>query len=224
MDDYGIYLSVDDGEEGFQVPVNPEQIEIKEAGQSETYTIISLGEINVIKEAKLSEINFSSFFPAQQYPFIVAEKLLEPIQYINMIKKWIDEQQVVRFIMTGTNDINMTMSIQDFTWREKAGAVGDLEYDISLKKYVFYAPKKATVVSQNKDGSKKVSTPATPARPDTRKTPQTYTLKKGDTLWGIAQKYLGSGARWREIANLNGISDAQTRKLPIGLVVKLPAK
>ncbi len=223
MDDYGIYLSIGDGKEGFQMPVNPEQIEIKEAGQGETYTIISLGEINVIKEAKLSEVSFESFFPAQQYPFIVAEKLLEPIQYINMIKKWIDEQQVVRFIMTGTYEINMTMSIQDFTWNEKAGSVGDLEYELSLKKYVYYAPKKA-VVQKSSSNQVKASAPAKSTRPNTSKAPSTYTLKKGDTLWAIAQKYLGSGTRWREIANLNGISDAQVRKLPIGLTIKLPAK
>jgi nucleoid-associated protein YgaU len=223
MDDYGIYLSVGDGKEGFQIPVNPAQIEIKEAGQGETYTIISLGEINVIKEAKLSEISFESFFPAQQYPFVVADTLLEPIQYVNMIKKWIEEQQVVRFIMTGTSDINMTVSIENFTWREKAGAVGDLEYELSLKKYVYYAPKKA-VIQKSSSNQVKASAPAKSTRPNTSKTPSTYTLKKGDTLWSIAQKYLGSGTRWREIANLNGISDAQTRKLPIGLVVKLPAK
>lgn len=30
-----------------------------------------------------------------------------------------------------------------------------------------------------------------------------HVVKRGDTLWDIAKKYLGSGARWREIWNLN---------------------
>jgi len=31
----------------------------------------------------------------------------------------------------------------------------------------------------------------------------TYTVKKGDSLWKIAEKYLGSGSKWKEIYNLN---------------------
>lgn len=33
-----------------------------------------------------------------------------------------------------------------------------------------------------------------------------YTVVKGDCLWNIAEKYLGSGLRWTEIADSNGIS------------------
>ena len=32
---------------------------------------------------------------------------------------------------------------------------------------------------------------------------KTYTVKKGDCLWNIAKKMLGSGSRWTEIYNLN---------------------
>lgn len=34
-----------------------------------------------------------------------------------------------------------------------------------------------------------------------------YTVVKGDSLWAIAEKKLGSGLRWRELAKLNGISE-----------------
>ena len=33
-----------------------------------------------------------------------------------------------------------------------------------------------------------------------------HTVVKGDTLWGIAQKYLGSGTRYPEIMKLNGLT------------------
>ncbi len=46
-----------------------------------------------------------------------------------------------------------------------------------------------------------------------------YTVKKGDTLWGIAQKYLKNGNRWPEIAKDNNVSDP--RKLQIGKVLKI---
>lgn len=48
----------------------------------------------------------------------------------------------------------------------------------------------------------------------------TYTVKRGDTLSGIAQKVLGNSSRWPEIASLNGIRDP--RKLGVGQVLRLP--
>src|SRR5690606_10761599 len=49
---------------------------------------------------------------------------------------------------------------------------------------------------------------------------RTYTLKFGDTLWGIAQRELGAGKRYTEIAELNGIRDPN--RVPVGTVLKLP--
>ena len=37
-------------------------------------------------------------------------------------------------------------------------------------------------------------------------TAQIYTVVKGDTLWGIAQQYLGTGTRYPEIMKLNGLT------------------
>lgn len=71
---------------------------------------------------------------------------------------------------------------------------------------------------------------ATPA-PEAEKTPEpepvappaggerTYTVKGGDTLWGVAQSQLGDGARWKEIMEANKL---QSRELSAGQVLKLP--
>ena len=47
----------------------------------------------------------------------------------------------------------------------------------------------------------------------------TYIVKKGDTLWGIALKYLGSGNRYKEIADYNNILNPN--KLKIGQTIKI---
>lgn len=221
MANYGIYLSVNDGQQGFRLPVNPSEIEIQEQGQGSTHNIINLGEINVIKEPKLSEITFESFFPAQPYPFVVGEELLTPASYVDMITSWMRNKQIARLIMTdGAVDINMLVSIEDFTWREVGGAVGDIEYELTLKRYVHYAPKQVQIKVQQ--AQQKAVAQKKQTRPQTKPQPKVHVLKKGETLWALAQKYLGSGTRWREIANLNGIKDSQVRRLPIGLKVKIP--
>jgi LysM repeat protein len=50
----------------------------------------------------------------------------------------------------------------------------------------------------------------------------TYTVKAGDTLTGIAAKTLGKASRWREIADLNNIRDP--RGITAGQKLKLPKK
>lgn len=48
----------------------------------------------------------------------------------------------------------------------------------------------------------------------------TYVVQKGDTLWSIARRTYGDGQRWREIAQVNGISDPA--KLRVGQTLAMP--
>ena len=67
-------------------------------------------------------------------------------------------------------------------------------------------------------------TPQTPAE-DTSKKAQngTYEVKSGDSLWAIAAKMLGSGARWKEIYNLNKDIIKDPNLIRPGWKLKLPA-
>ena len=50
---------------------------------------------------------------------------------------------------------------------------------------------------------------------------RTYTVVHGDTLWAIAQKYLGNGSRYKEIIRLNGL---KSNVLSSGMKLKIPNK
>jgi len=50
----------------------------------------------------------------------------------------------------------------------------------------------------------------------------TYTIRKDDTLWSIAVRYLGDGQRWRDIVKVNPGLDP--KKVKAGQVIKLPPK
>ena len=48
-----------------------------------------------------------------------------------------------------------------------------------------------------------------------------HTVKSGDTLWAIAKKYLGNGARYTEIVKLNGLKSTVLR---VGQKLTIPKK
>lgn len=48
---------------------------------------------------------------------------------------------------------------------------------------------------------------------------QTHTVVKGDTIWKIAEKYLGSGTRYKEIMTLNSLTSTT---IHVGLVLLIP--
>lgn len=50
---------------------------------------------------------------------------------------------------------------------------------------------------------------------------QTYTVKKGDSLWKIAQSLLGNGARYKEIMVLSGLTSTT---IHVGQTLTIPAR
>ena len=48
---------------------------------------------------------------------------------------------------------------------------------------------------------------------------KTYTVKKGDTLWGIAEEHLGSGTKYTQLAAINDIPNPD--RVYVGQVIKL---
>lgn len=235
MSEYGLFLSFNNQEEVIRFPVNPERIEVNDGGNGKGYTVVGLGEINAILYPKLTEVSFKSFFPGRMYPFVHTDELKPPIDYINTIKGWMETRRPVRFVLTGlvpdptqgvggkTADgmksfgLNMAASIESFDWNTMSGSPEDIEYSITLKRYKFYGAKKVVPAKNEKLAAVKTN-----SRPDDRQKPTTYTVVKGDTLWSIAQKLLGSGSRHTEIQKLNGIKDHEVRKLAVGRVLRIP--
>lgn len=223
---YRMYLGINDGQEGFILPVLPEKIEISEAGNNKTYDIINLGEVNILNLPKLTEISFESFFPYQNGPYVSSVLLFEPNFYINKIREWRLKKQKIRFIFTGGPlEINDLFSIENFKVTEEGGEVGDLHYSIDLKRYKHFEAKKVVILPDlSKETNTAVNTVVSTevTRPVEKQSEKTHTVVSGDTLFLIAKRYLGNGTRWREIYNLNKGIIAIPEKIYPGQVFKLP--
>lgn len=221
-------LRLSSGDDYFYFPVLPEKLELQKKGKGKVYDIVGLGEINAIQSRELAQITFESVLPSRDAPYISEQAraqnpmLLFPQWYVIKINGWLERKRPVRLIFTGGSfPINLAVSIEQFDRWEEAGSSGAIGFKLTLQEYVFYGAKRVYTIRQ--DGETKL-TGGDAQRPDERELPATYTLKAGDTLIKVARQILGSDARWRELQQLNGLTDAQLKSLPVGLVLKLPAR
>jgi GH25 family lysozyme M1 (1,4-beta-N-acetylmuramidase) len=97
-----------------------------------------------------------------------------------------------------------------------SGISGHTDINVSYKDY----PKIMKTSGLNgfkPDGSSVPQSPAPPVAPASEYA--TYTVKKGDTLWVVAEKQMGNATQWKQIQSLNGLTS--TVIYP-GQVLKIP--
>lgn len=193
-----ISLSFNNFEKTLILPVLPSEITVSTGLKNNTFDVISMGEIGVIGNNKLKTITISSFFPKHYSSYCVQSTIPDPYTAVADIETWRDSKRPIRLIITET-PIAMPCMIEEFNYREKGGQPGDVYYDLSLKEYKFIQVKQIAT-DASADGNK-VNTANT--RPDERQLPDSYTVKKGDSLYTIAKRFYGDGERYREVHNKN---------------------
>lgn len=93
------------------------------------------------------------------------------------------------------------------------GIYGDVDRDIAYRDY-------PTIMrTKGLNGYDSSSDTPDPTPPSPGNDYYLYTVVAGDTLWGIARRFLGNGSLYPEIADLNGLS---SDKIYPGQVLKIP--
>lgn len=220
--------------DGVQLPIAPPSMSMQINNKNETIILINEGEVNILKKAGLTDIDFEVEFPNVKYPFAVYPDGFQPATfYLEKLEKLKTSQEPFQFIVNRLKpdgslifDTNMTVSLEDYNIEEDAENGFDIKVSISLKQFRPYGTKKLNIKSEssasNAGGKDKPKQKATveKTRPTTGKeTPKTHTVKSGDTLWAIAKKYLGDGSKYTQLAKLNNLSNANSIK--VGQVIKL---
>ncbi len=91
----------------------------------------------------------------------------------------------------------------------------------------YVEPIETTEPDTVRDGEPGISTRPPLSSPPAKPAPgvrgeSTHTIAKGDTLWSLAERYLGSGKRWKEIVAANPGLDPQ--KLHVGQTIVIPPR
>ena len=181
-----VYLQeASDKEKRIEFPVLPASFSISDGQNNVVVNITTLGDANLPGKKALRELTLTSFFPNQNYSFLVCRRKSDPYSYIEWLRKRKNKGTIMRIIISGA-DINFMCLIESLEYGED-DATGDVNFTIELKEYV------SLKSSEKKKSSKKVS----------KSKPKTYVVKKGDTLKKIAKKYLGSSSKSKQLYKKN---------------------
>lgn len=129
-----IYLSVNNRKQLMKLPILPEEINVKTSRKNETFTTIHFGELLLLGEAGLKELELEAFFPKSPKSYSFArEKKRKGWDCVKLIESWAEKELPVRVTVTGTN-INMLMGIESFEYGVQDGT-GDIYYTLNLTEY-----------------------------------------------------------------------------------------
>lgn len=217
-----------------QLPVNPEDLSINGSANNKSSETAGQGEINDLGFPKLKELSISSFFPKNyngELYINTGGEFKEAEYYVKFFESIKQAREPFRLIITDL-DINMLVSIERFDYTYSYGT-DDIDYKLDLKEYkehnirVLKATAKGFSAVDNVQKVASASVTNTNSNRSIEKSiPKTYTVVEGDSLWKIAQKYLGDGSRWNDIYTYNNnrsIIGGNPNLIKAGQVLSIPS-
>lgn len=179
----------------------PQNIKVSRKGGGTVYTLADGSEIVKKGKAGLATISFSSYTNNKKM--------------LGYLKTAFCLGTPLCVVVSGiVSPIVLSAVIVSIDTNESGGSVDFVDYSIVLREYV--TKPLEFIYDSSVLSEKEKSSVATTGK---TRTQSTYTVRKGDTLWLIAKKFLGNGDKYKELAILNNIKNPNL--IYKGQVIKL---
>lgn len=214
------------------LPVAPPKLSVKINNANETVTLINEGEINILKKAELTDIEFECRIPQEKYPFAVYKSGFKGADYfLDYFESLKTSKKPFQFIVcrkrpTGKRlfDTNIKVSMEDYKITEDAKNGFDVLVKIKLKQWRDYGTKTVNISFNMEKPKASVEPQREATTSPAPATAQTYTVVKGDCLWNIAKKFYGNGSEYSIIYNANkSVIGGNPNLIYPGQVLTIPA-
>lgn len=191
--------------ESITLPINPEDVEITNEKEVQSYNILNYGEVSVRSGKKLKHITLANVLPKETNYFALLASLIKQLDYkpynqqetVDMINRWVDDDEIIRLIISQHLNTEFTIESYVNTVRETTDI---LKYSINL---VEYKNPSRNVQPYKKEDSKLVKLVK---RKINKYIPSQLTGQAGQTIYKIAK--LTYGDKWIELRDKNHLTDA----------------
>lgn len=214
------------------LPVTPEKIQIKINNSNKTVTLINEGEINILKKAKLTDIEFEAEIPQVIQPYAVYKSGFKGAGYFfDIFEELKTSGKPFQFIVCRRSpagkkllNTNIKVSMEDYKITEDAGNGFDFKVKFKMKQWRDYGTKTINIqISASRPRASAEPQRETSNSPATAAS-QTYTVVKGDCLWKIAKRFYGNGSKYTVIYEANrGVIGGNPNLIYPGQVLTIPA-
>ena len=131
------------------LPVNPQKVTLTSGSKNTTETVVSLGDVSLLKLPALTAVSFESFIPK-----VKEGSYVHPNATVNSAKFYIDlfeaikkQREAVNLVITGL-EISMQVSVEDFEyWWE--GSDADMHYSLKFTQYKSFGNTQVSSINQN---------------------------------------------------------------------------
>lgn len=185
-----IYIRERSGTREIRVPWLPDEIKFSVGGiETASYKIINKGEVAIPTGTDLANFAWDSVWPGEYRTdkSLMRGPWKDPKTYHNILADWLVKGTKLNIMVTGY-PINKNVYLKKYE-ATAAGGFGDMAYSLE-----FVEDRELNVTWTNTTSTK---------RPSSTSSTTKYTIKKGDTLWSIAQKYYSDGSKWETIYKAN---------------------
>jgi len=195
---------------GILMPLTPSKVKVKINNQNKTLTLISGEEINLLKEAALTNVSFDLVLPQVPYPFTNGGAQSADY-YLALFERLKKSKEPFQWILNRSRPdkgaffySNLTVGLEDYQIIDDAKEGIDIGVSVELKQFRAFGTKKVEITPAANPSELATATVQEPPRETSGAPKETsYKVKSGDCLWNIAKKYLGDGSRYKEIYERN---------------------